>query len=154
LTQQFNYFGNREDEVIIYESLVSELGEIFLMPQRGSLDDMSPKPIKSVEDLYAVNLKDMMVLTTVEHINLLLLDEVMDGIFSVDYRKSPCLEFSPSKDLSQEVVKVGRIAYFYENDENLKKKVKRLFKMLKRNSQNIEKSNFWILPMLLVKKRD
>lgn len=145
MSQQYNYFAASDDEKVICETLIAVLGKIFIIPERGSFDEMTPKPVLRVEDLYIKHINRMICIISEDYLHSIELREISNNLYRIDYHAFPCLEYSPSRELSLDTVEVGRLAYFFGDDTPFQEKVQKLFRTLKKKSQKITgKSGFWI----------
>ena len=145
MSQQFNFFAINNDQKLICETIVSTLGKIYVIPERGAISEMAPQPVMEPDDLRANRISSLACIVKEDFLHLLKLREISGDLYRIDFRGFPCLEYSPSIQISHGVVKVGRIAYFFVEYSSFKTEVQKLIRLLKKKSLKLKgKKNFWI----------
>lgn len=141
MTIQYNFFASEKDELLLLEMLIETLPGIYAFPERGKSDDMKPRAIKTIHDLAGGK---KVYLVTDDLINDVVIERIEDDIYWLDFRECPVLEYIPSKTVSKNTLKIGRFAYFYHDAVPFRKKVEKLFRKLKKNSNKLKNKNCWI----------
>ena len=145
MSQQFNFFAVDKDEEFVSETLVSLLGMVFCIPERGNQNEMIPQPVKMANDIRSQGIHDTICIFPHDFLHLVELREIPNNLYRIDFQKFPCIEYSPSIKISPGVIRVGRLVYFYKGDNKFNKDVKNLFRVLKKNAIKLKgQSGWWI----------
>jgi len=140
---QFNFFGIGSDHHLIGELILGKLPGLLALPESGAPDALVPRPMKHASDLH-VQGGGTIALVLPAALGSVRTRETPRGV-RIDFRESPAIEYSSSLDIDSQTVRVGRLAYFFEEDPGMKSAVLALVRCLKKRARRVPgKSGFWI----------
>jgi hypothetical protein len=119
----------------------------MVVRERGSKEDLIPFCIGSFDTFQDLcESDDLLFLVLPERVNHINFRQFGEGEFRLNPTNSPVLEFSPSKPINGNLIKVGRVVYSYDADEDMKKLSKSLMMKLRKLSDRLPNSSgFWLM---------
>lgn len=154
MSKQFNLFWGDSDDPIMFESLRKSFGEFSAVLERGTIEDLAPRKVADIDIFRELKRRTRLPGTyhyfvLQDDIPRLMLTEVKPGLFVVDARRSPVIEFSPSKEKEgdRETLILGRFYFAFTKDENLNRRYESLVRRLRKMCVRIPHSGFmWSMP--------
>jgi hypothetical protein len=149
MSKQFNLFWGDSDDPIMFESLRKSFGEFSAVLERGTMEDLAPRKVADIDIFRGLKRRTRRPGTyhyfvLQDDIPRLTLTEVKPGLFMVEARRSPVIEFSPSKEKEgdRETLILGRFYFAFTKDENLNRRYEAFVRRLRKMCTRIPDSGF------------
>lgn len=149
---QFNYFAEDDDLMKVANIILTWCPELTIFPPRGSGSPLQGALIADAALLVPKAPGEHHLLCSADAAPMVSTTVVDAHISCIDSRKNPVVEYSPSAPIDQETVKIGRFYANYQEADFLKG-VRKLFRLLEKESLRLDDSGLWIFPSAASKAR-
>lgn len=150
MTLQLNYFAMDEDCRKIAETIFDCFPEgLYRFPPRGTVNSLVFSKIingKSLAEFSSCG--SMCFLVPEGWQEKVIIVNAESGMRCIRLNDNPVIEFCPSGVIEDNIVRIGRIMYSFTESSELKKRVTKLFRVLKRQGGEpyLGKAGLWIFP--------